>query len=285
MNLEGLLSLAGPLMLAALGGLVSEYAGLLNIGLEGFMLLGAFAAVAGAQGAPSWGFGLAAGLSAAAAAGLALGGLMAWSVVRRRANVFIIGLAVNMIASSLVSFAGSWLFHTRSVVRLAPALVAPAFPMSLAAGLAGLAALGLFWWHRGNTVSGLRLRVLGSETAMLAARGIGTDRLKAGALLVSAVLAALAGALLSLRLGAFVPNQSSGLGWIALVLVFIGGRHPGGIIAACLGFVVLEQISLSAQAGQEHPALLVGLPYLLVFGALLAVRTAGRLAAARRQRR
>jgi simple sugar transport system permease protein len=185
----------------------------------------------------------------------------------------------------VVSYAGSWLFHTRSVVRLSANLVPPAFPMSMAAGMTGLVALGLFWWYRENTVWGLRLRVLGGETAMLAARGIDTDRLKAGALLVSAVLAALAGALLSLRLGAYVPNQSSGLGWIALVLVFVGGRHPAGLIAVCLGFVVLEQLSLSAQAGMEHPALLVGLPYLLVFGALLAVRSAGRLAAARRQRR
>ncbi len=272
----GILASAGPLILVALGGLVSEYAGLLNIGLEGFMLMGAFLAMVGAHFAASWGAGIFWGLSLTILGALLMGGLLAYVVTRRSANIFIAGLAINLLATSLVSLGGSVIFHTRSVFTLPTPVLVPA---TISTGLAGVSGLGLvlfFWWFRGATIQGLRFRILGSDTAMLKARGVDTDQLKFIALLVSALLASLSGALLSINLGAFVPNQSAGKGWIALVLVFVGGRHPAGVGIACLGFVVLEQLSLAAQAGQAHPALLVGLPYLLVLGVFLFVQIVRR---------
>jgi len=101
--------------------------------------------------------------------------------------------------------------------------------------------------------------------------------LKSRALILSSILACLAGAALSLQLGAFVPNQSAGKGWIALVLVFVGGRNPVGVLAACLLFVMTENFASAAQAGSANPTLLVGLPFVLVLVALIAVQVLRRL--------
>ncbi len=282
MNLDSFLVTVGPLILAALGGLLSEWAGLLNIGLEGFMLLGAFLAVAGAHACGNWLLGLCLGFSLALFGGLLLGGLMTWTAIDRRANIFIVGLAINLLASSLVSFGGSWLFQSRSVVALAENQLVPTWIIAILGGVGSIAMAVLLWWFSRSTRTGLRLRVLGSDAPMLVARGIDTQGLSRSAILFSAVFASLSGALLSLQLGAFVPNQSAGKGWIALVLVFVGGRHPLGIALACAAYVILEQVSVKAQAGLQHPALLVGLPFLLVFGGLLLVSTAQNLAKGRR---
>ena len=93
--------------------------------------------------------------------------------------------------------------------------------------------------------------------------GVHTARLKIAAMGMSGAAAALAGCLLSLQLGAFVPNQSAGKGWIALVLAYAGGRSVIGTICAALLFVYLENTIAAAQIGMEHPALLIGLPFVL----------------------
>ena len=79
----------------------------------------------------------------------------------------------------------------------------------------------------------------------------------------SGAAAALAGSLLSLQLGAFVPNQSAGKGWIALVLAYAGGRSVIGTASAALLFIYLENSIAAAQIGMDHPALLIGLPFIL----------------------
>lgn len=264
------LAQASPILLAALGGLISEYAGLLNIGLEGIMLCGAFAAIWGASLCSSGPLGFLFGIVVALVFGLVVGKMMSLVSLRGKANIFIVGLAVNLLAAGLVSIASKALFATRGVIPW-PLSINP-MTMRWSFVTFSLLAVWALWFYLRSTRNGLRLRVLGSSQDMLEARGVDTHRLKDRALIASCGLAALAGATLSLQLGAFVPNQSAGKGWIALVLVFVGGRHPLGVFIACLLFVLTENTATAAQAGSDNPALLVGLPFLLVLLALMLVQ-------------
>lgn len=265
-----LLAQASPLVLAALGGLLSEYAGALNIGLEGIMLGGAFVAVACPLLVPLGWAAAGAGIVLAAATGWLWGTLMAQASLRWRANVFIVGLAVNLLAAGLVTLAGKLVFGNQSLLVWTGAWP-PDLGRALFAGLA-LAATAGVWATLRLSRTGLRLRVLGSDEDMLLARGIDTVRLKRRALQASGALAGLAGAALSLGLGSYVPNMSAGKGWIALVLIFVGMRHPLGTAAACVAFALAEDLALGAQGQTAAPALLVGLPYALVLAALVAAQ-------------
>jgi len=273
-NILSFLGQASPLIIAALGGLISEYAGLLNIGLEGIMLLGAFSAIAGARLSTDPMVGLVLGLAFASTAGYGAGSLMAAVSLRGKANIFIVGLSFNLLASGLVAVMGKALFASQGVIVWGEA-VSPVETRVILVTVA-LVVVWLLWFFMRSTRAGLRLRVLGQNEDMLLARGVATGIMKSRALVLSSVLAALAGAALSLQLGAFVPNQSAGKGWIALVLVFVGGRNPLGIVAACLLFILTENMASGAQAGSSNPALLVGLPFLLVLLALMIVQAIRR---------
>ena len=104
-----------------------------------------------------------------------------------------------------------------------------------------------------------------------------TYRLKIAAMGVSGAAAALAGSLLSLQLGAFVPNQSAGKGWIALVLAYAGGRSVIGTASAALLFVYLENSIAAAQIGMDHPAMLIGLPFVLGLFLIIAEKLIMRI--------
>lgn len=261
---------ASPLILAAIGGLISEYAGLLNIGLEGIMLLGAFSGIVGASICPDPALGFVIGLIIAAIVGYCIGHLMGLVNIRGKANIFIVGLSINLLAAGLVAIAGKAIFSSQGVIIWAHALNPATVRLLLV--ILSLLVVWILWFFLRSTRFGLRLRVLGNNEDMLLARGVATQQMKGRALVLSAVMAAVAGAALSLQLGAFVPNQSAGKGWIALVLVFVGGRNPLGIAAACLLFVLTENAASAAQAGSNNPALLVGLPFLLVLLALMLVQ-------------
>lgn len=270
---------ASPFVLAALGGLVSEFAGRLNIGLEGMMLSGAFTALALAK----TGLGLVAAIAGGMCAGMIWGAGLAFVGIRGGANVFIAGLAINLLVSGLVGFAGSWLFGTRSVIALGErateirAWVDPVFV------ILSIVVCFALWLFLRSTRAGFRLLTLGSRGEMLVARGIDVDSMRMWAIVVSGALAGLAGAQLSLDLGAFVPNQSAGKGWIALVLIFAGAKKPFGVALAALAFALLGYWSTEAQAKADHPALLVALPFVAVLLGLVVVQSASILIARARK--
>lgn len=257
-----LIAQAAPLLIAACAALVSEYAGLLNVGIEGLMLLSAFTGIGGILLVESLG-GLIPGLTVSFALGAGLSMFITYLAIYRKANIYILGLAVNLTAAGFVSILSTRFFGNRSIVALPPELLLqPQLVKMASAALAVLTGLGLALFCR-YTKTGLRIKILGKDSAFLDSIGVHTARLKIAAMGMSGAAAALAGCLLSLQLGAFVPNQSAGKGWIALVLAYAGGRSVIGTICAALLFVYLENTIAAAQIGMEHPALLIGLPFVL----------------------
>ena len=257
-----LIAQAAPLLIAACAALVSEYAGLLNVGIEGLMLLSAFTGIGGILLTESLG-GLIPGLAVSLALGAGLSMFITYLAIYRKANIYIVGLAVNLAAAGFVSILSTRFFGNRSIVALPPELLLqPQLVKTVSAALAILTGLGLALFCR-YTKTGLRIKILGKDSAFLDSIGVHTARLKIAAMGMSGAAAALAGCLLSLQLGAFVPNQSAGKGWIALVLAYAGGRSVIGTICAALLFVYLENTIAAAQIGMEHPALLIGLPFVL----------------------
>ena len=257
-----LIAQAAPLLIAACAALVSEYAGLLNVGIEGLMLLSAFTGIGGILLTESLG-GLIPGLAVSLALGAGLSMFITYLAIYRKANIYILGLAVNLTAAGFVSILSTRFFGNRSIVALPPELLLqPQLVKTVSAALAVLTGLGLALFCR-YTKTGLRIKILGKDSAFLDSIGVHTARLKIAAMGMSGAAAALAGCLLSLQLGAFVPNQSAGKGWIALVLAYAGGRSVIGTTCAALLFVYLENTIAAAQIGMEHPALLIGLPFVL----------------------
>ncbi|AIW89095.1 ABC transporter permease [Treponema sp. OMZ 838] len=271
-----LIAQAAPLLIAACAALVSEYAGLLNVGIEGLMLLSAFTGIGGILLTESLG-GLIPGLVVSLALGAGLSMFITYLAIYRKANIYIVGLAVNLTAAGFVSILSTRFFGNRSIVALPPELLLqPQLVKTASAALAVLTGLGLALFCR-YTKTGLRIKILGKDSVFLDSIGVHTARLKIAAMGMSGAAAALAGCLLSLQLGAFVPNQSAGKGWIALVLAYAGGRSVIGTICAALLFVYLENTIAAAQIGMEHPALLIGLPFVLGLFLIIAEKLIIRL--------
>ena len=274
--LASTLRLATPLILCALAGCVSERAGVIDLGLEGKMLLCAFAA--GAMGAISGSFALA--LLAAVAVGVALSMLHGYACVSHRGDQVVMGVAITMTAAGLTVVLGLAWFKlggqtppVSDAVRLDPLLadaakalagvpllgaLAQAFLGHNALVYAAFVLAGAVWWLLYRTRFGLRLRAAGENPAMVDAAGVSVIGLRYRALAINGVLAALAGAYLVLALNSsFSPNMTAGRGYMALAAMIFGKWHPLGALAACLLFGFLDAASIRLQ-GTMLPALLGG---------------------------
>lgn len=259
-----------PLLVAALGALWSERAGLLNIALEGQLLAGALAAVLVQHFTGN----LALALGAAVVFGALSGLVLAWGTLDLGADPFIAALGLNLLLPALAGWVSFSLFGNLGVIRLGTsAPVAFGVPVFFLAALALTAATHAVLFH---TPWGLRLRAAGTAPALMASRGLAVRTPQRQALALSGALGALAGAFLALSLGAFVPGISAGKGWIALVALYLGLRRPWPVFAACLVLAWTEQASNLLQAVEGLPVgLILGLPSLatvVVFVATSAVR-------------
>ena len=269
------LELMVPILIAALGGVLTERAGVLNIGLEGLILFGAFFGIVGANLAGS----VVAGLAAGSLAGLLLAGLYSVACIELRANIFVAGLATNLLAAGTVPYLSSLLYRTKGVVRLGIDAGFPSFAgVSIMVPLTVLVAIAmsviLF-----RTPFGIRLRATGGNPEALVARALSPDAYRRTAMLASGLFAGFAGAEVSLRLGVYLPNISAGRGWIALVAIFLGLRHPIGVVGAALIFAFFESFAGAAQGFTEIPGtLLLGLPYLITLFAMVLYSAIGRRA-------
>lgn len=243
------------LLLVALGGLLSERGGILNIGLEGMITVGAFVAIASMQtGAALW-----VGALTGALAGALLALVFSQFALRWQANPFIVGLALNLLAAGAVPLMSELLFGTRGSIRMEAAGIGVTAVVVIAAFALVIVHLLLY-----RSPLGLRLRIAGSQPQWLRAQGVGVGRYQFAGLLGSGVLAGLGGALLALRIGVYLPNLSAGRGWIGLVLVYLGYRTPAGLAVAAIFFGLMEALAVRAQSALGvPPTILLALPYLL----------------------
>lgn len=289
--LSAALAAMTPLLFAALGGLFTELAGMLNIALEGLIVIGAFFSVTGASASGSLAAGMLAGVAASTLAAFLYGQI----TLKLKANGFITGLATNLLASGLTVVLSQQFYRTKGVIPFE----LPDLPV-ITAGLSGIPLVGpvlfnqnllthmswlsaiLAWIVIRRTAFGMRLRATGSNSSAMAALGLGPDRYRLAAILISGIACGLAGAYLSLNLSAHVPNISSGRGWIALVAIYLGTRKPAGIVAACFVFALAESYSNHAQGILRIPSeFILAIPHAATLVALLA----GSLLARRRRMR
>jgi general nucleoside transport system permease protein len=281
--LASTLRVATPLLFCALAGLLSERAGVIDIGLEGKMLFAAFAA--GAAGA-AYGSTAVALLSAMGVA-VALSWLHGLACVSHRGDQVVSGVAVNIIAAGLTVVLGIAWFQqggqtppVGAEVRLRALWpgAADAFGPILGAGLLGhdilvyaaLALVPAVWWLLYRTRFGLRLRAVGENPHMVDAAGVSVQRLRYAALSLNGLLCGLAGSCLVLaQNAAFVPHMTAGRGFMALAAMIFGKWHPVGALGACLLFGFLDALAIRLQGvrlpgiGEVPVPAIQALPYLL----------------------
>lgn len=274
--LASTLRVSTPLILCALAAVFSERAGVIDLGLEGKMLLSAFAA--GAAGALTGSLPLA--LLAALAVAVALSMLHGYACVSHTGDQVVLGMALTMVAAGLSVVLGiAWFKQGGQTPPLADALrLSPWFtgvaatvggwPLlgPLLAGAAGhnlmvYAALVLVpgvWWFLYRTRLGLRLRATGENPAMVDAAGLSVQGLRYFALGLNGLLCGLAGSYLVLGQNAnFVPHMTAGRGYMALAAMIFGKWHPVAAFWACLLFGFLDAAAIRLQ-GVALPAALGG---------------------------
>lgn len=285
---EATVRTATPLALAALGEVVVERAGIINISLEGVILAGAFGALLGATHG-----GVAGGFLAASVAGVALALVFALFTIWLRADQIITGTAVTLLAAGITGTLYRTLYGAGGAALSIPTSGARAIP-----GLASIPIVGsglfnqpivtylayvlfpLVWWWMYRTHAGLGLRAVGESPIAAQAAGINVKRVRLLALLFGGVTGGLAGGTLVLaQAGTFVEGMSAGRGFIAIAIVVLGRWNPGGVAIAALVFGAASALQFLLQAlGLALPyQLFLALPYVLTLAGLAGI--AGRVRA------
>jgi ABC-type uncharacterized transport system permease subunit len=259
-----ILEFAPPLVFAALGGVLSERAGVVNIGLEGMMRFGAFAAAAGAilSGSPFI------GLACGALAGAAAAGVHAVLSLRFRADQIVSGVALNLVALGLVTYLLQEMFGSSGVSPPAPALPRDSFGHTAFAYAALVVPVLMHLWLS-RTAAGLRVRAVGEHPRAAATLGVHVLALRALCVLGSGALAGVGGAALSVGiLGQFDARMPAGQGFMALAAMVFGRWTPLGAAAAAFFFAAAEaaqrQLSFSLHAADLRlQGVFLALPYAL----------------------
>ena len=262
---------ATPLILCAMGGLFSERSGIIDVGLEGKMLMAAFFAAATASATGSAWAGVGAGVIAAEALAL----LHGFACITHRGNQVVSGVALNILAAGLTVVLGNAWFKQGG---LTPPLTANERLMPLAFPNAGdsilvyvaLLSVPFTWWLVGRTRFGLRLRAVGELPLAVDAAGISVAGLRYRAVLLCGLLAGLAGAYIAIAQNAgFTRDMTAGQGFIALAALIFGKWRPFSAFGACLMFGLLDAIAIRLQGlkvpgiGEVPVQLFQALPYLL----------------------
>lgn len=276
------LLLATPILLAALGELLVERTGVLNIGVEGMMLTGAFAAAVAAEVSGSAGL----GAITAALAGMLVALVFAWCALVLGTDQIIVGAAINLLALGGTGAVYRAVYGTTGaalVLPTLPALPVPGFsslPLvgSVFASQNGLVYLALllvpvlaFLFRR--TGLGLRLRAIGDHPQAAASLGYRVRSYKVGAMLCAGALSGLAGATLTLAAtNTFVEGVTAGRGFVALAVVVFGRWSSWGVLGGALlfGLVNALQFQLQAAAVALPYQIALMLPYLVTLAVLVS---------------
>ena len=270
MDLALLLVFSAPVALAAIGETFAQKAGVLNIGLEGSMLCGAYFAMLADQltGSP-W-----IGLAAGTAIGLIIALLQALFTIRLAADQVVVGAAANLFALGLTGT----LFRARygeSGQLLSVARV-PAWHGLDAVIIFMLASIPIAWLLLKKTGWGLALRAAGEYPKSVEAAGFSVSALRTHGLMISGLMAGLGGAYLAVGIaGSFAENMTAGRGFVAIAMVTFGRWNPWLVVAAALvvGYTESLQFTLQARGIALPHQLFLAMPYLV---ALLVLVIAGK---------
>jgi ABC-type uncharacterized transport system permease subunit len=287
---------ATPLTFAAIGGMFSERSGVVNIGLEGMMLIGAFFAVWGADRFGSWPV----GLLIAMGAGVLLALVHAFFAINLRADQIVVGTGINFLAIGITGYLFVDIYGAEGTptdiseistphlgffdripdVSIGPVEFGGGFLSEIFGDLdvmiwLSFALLVLSWIVMFRTPIGLRIRAVGEHPRAADTVGISVYATRYGAVLVSGALAAAGGAYLSLSLGLFDQNMTGGRGFIAIAALIFGNWRPFGAFAACLLFgfssALADRLPAYFEQGSSTPLLFNALPYVLTLIAVAGV--------------
>jgi general nucleoside transport system permease protein len=277
------LEAAALLLLPALGGVISERSGVVNIAMEGMMLAGAFfTVVADLAFHNPW---------LAALVGIVAGGLMALIhavvSIRFRADQIVSGIAINIFAAGLTVFLVRRIYGLQDVGHVSPSELLPYVNIPLLDQIpflgrvvfqqnvvvyAALILLVLVQLVLFRTRLGLRIRAVGEHPQAADTAGINVYVIRYGAVITSGLLSGLAGAFLAIGISnTFVPNMTDGRGYIALAAMIFGKWTPNGAFIACLIFGLGEAIYAANSIIHVSPYLLSMLPYVLTLIVLAGI--------------
>ena len=286
--------IASPLIFATMGELICERAGVLNLGIEGIMVIGAFAGwMAVYLGAPLW-----LGVTAAMAAGMLFGLLHATLTVPFGLSQHVVGLGVTMLATSTSYFA----YRLALPEVTSPPKITPFAPMDLpvlsdipffgpvlfqqtALTWAALICAGLVGFVLFRTPLGLAVRAAGENPAAVEAQGLSVTGLRMGAVIVGSGLMAVGGSFLTLSaFSSFFFEMVNGRGWICIALVVFGAWRPGKAVLGALLFAAFDALQIRLQqtplgAHLPYQAFLMA-PYLLSILALILMSRRAEVPAA-----
>lgn len=282
------LTLSVPLILAALGGAIHRRAGVVNIGLEAHMVVGALVGALASGATGNWALGALAGM----AAGAATGWLMSLLITRLQANQIIVGLGFNIATFGVIgyvlraTFGASGTLQPEGLDRL-PRIDIPVIEDIPILGAVLSGKDPLFWvsvalvpiliWLLRNTSWGLRLRATGAGDAASNSLGLRTRGISDLAGSIAGAFAALGGVALSLgAVGLFNENMTAGRGYVALAAFYFGRSRPLATAAACLLFGFFDALQIRLQtSGGTSADLISTLPYVAVVAvmAFTGIRT------------
>ena len=270
---------ATPLLFAALGETVSERGGVINVGLEGSIIVGCLAGIIGATAV-----GPVAGLAVAGIAGMAIAGVFVFFAIALRAEQIVAGTAVTMLGLGITSTLYRVRYGDSGAALTTPTLAPIGIPLLADIPVIGralfrqplptyvvAALVPAVWWWLYRTQSGLSLRATGENPEAARASGTSPRRLQAIATLFGGLCGGLAGGTLVLaQVGTFAEGMSAGRGFVAIAIVALGRWHPVGAALAALFFGMVSALQYLAQAlGLAIPyQFFLALPYVLTLAAL-----------------
>ncbi len=250
-----------PFLLASLGGLYTEYNGTTNVAIEGYTTLGAFLVIALTKVLGNLYLGIALTIIIIAT----LSFLHSFFTIKLKANPIITGLAVNMGFFGFISVLSFRIFETKGLILLN---INDPINTKLLTILAIVFPAATFIFIKYSRY-GLRLRANGINKKLLSYSNISSNYYNISSMMISGVLSSLAGIFLALELRGFIPNISSGRGWIALVIVFLGRKNPFGIVIGCSIFTIALTVSNMSQSQIIPSDLVLSIPYILTLVALI----------------
>ena len=274
--LAQLVRISVPYILAALGGTISERSGVVNIALEGKLLVGAFCCAVGAIESGSVFVGACCGI----AGGTLVAALFALAVLRFHADQIVAGVAINLMALGLTRYLLKLFYGSTANSPPAPGFEGSVWGNVLLYLVIALVIVFQVVFSR--TRFGLRLRAVGEHPGAAATLGLSVMGIRWAAVLISGAIAGLGGAWLALDNHAFVANMSGGRGYIALAAVIMGSWRPRFVALACLVFAAAESLQVVMQVADVGvPRELVqSLPYILTMVAMAGLIGRSRAPAA-----